>query len=176
MMRRRSFRYRRPRGLPLISMLLLLFALLAGGRLALEKQRPSQRVQHFPQSAIWDASFVRVRDGDSLYVMSLQGELVELRLVGINAPELATPRGPASRDYARRLLEGASGLQVEPEPSGDTDKFGRVLAWVWLEHGSGNRQLLNAEMLRARQAELFKHAKPQMKYYEELREAVAGQR
>lgn len=43
-----------------------------------------------------------VHDGDTLWV--LIPVAVKLRLDGIDAPELATPRGPAARDYLAALV------------------------------------------------------------------------
>lgn len=122
----------------------------------------------------WRARLKHVIDGDSFYLETLEGREVEVRLVGINAPEMDTPAGPPAREYCRRLLESASTITVEPEPSGPVDKHGRVLAWVWLEFAEvnrGERMLLNEAMVRDAGVPLFKYAGPEMRYYEQLSEA-----
>lgn len=71
----------------------------------------------------------RVIDGDSLEV-SVNGQVLEVRLVGINAPELTTLSGgdsclgAAARDELRMLLDDRA-LTIRPDGE---DRFGRLLA------------------------------------------------
>ncbi len=112
-----------------------------------------------------------VIDGDSFYLETLEGREVEVRLVGINAPEMDTPEGSPAREFNRRLLEKATAINVEPEGSGPVDKHGRVLAWVWLDMPDGERILLNEVLVRDAAVPLFQYADGRMKYYERLRQA-----
>lgn len=82
---------------------------------------------------------VRVKDGDSL-VVKVQGVAVDIRLAGIDAPELNQPYG---RDARRVLASLAAGRQLVVKPL-DTDRYGRTVAHVW----NGDTQL-NTEMVRS---------------------------
>lgn len=89
---------------------------------------------------------LHVVDGDTIDVQK-DGKKVRVRLIGINSPESVDPRRPvqcfgkeASAELAR-LLVGAS-VRLETDPSQDTyDKFGRLLAYVFLPSASGRSDL-----------------------------------
>ena len=77
----------------------------------------------------------RVIDGDSLELV-IDGAMVEVRLLGINAPELAglddveSCNGVAARDHLRRLVDGARSIEFV---AGERDRFGRVLGTLLLD-------------------------------------------
>ena len=68
----------------------------------------------------------RVSDGDSLRAMSSQGDL-EIRLLGVNAPERDDCFGDESTAQLDSLLRGA--VTLHPWP-GETDQFGRQLGFL----------------------------------------------
>lgn len=70
-------------------------------------------------------SIARQIDGDSLE-LDVEGDVVEVRLLGINAPELADCQGPSARDALADLLDAGS-ITIE---GGETDRFGRELVWL----------------------------------------------
>ncbi len=83
---------------------------------------------------------VHVVDGDTLDV-NLAGTVERIRLIGINTPETVKPNTPVecfgreASAYAKQLLNGQA-VSVEADPSQDTrDKYGRLLAYVWLDDG-----------------------------------------
>jgi len=79
---------------------------------------------------------VRIRDGDSIVVLEAGAE-VEVRLHGVDAPELAQAYG---RRAKRRTGELAFGKEVRLESRGQ-DSYGRELAEVFLPDGrSLNRE------------------------------------
>ena len=95
----------------------------------------------------------RVGDGDSIHVTA-DGEEIELRLEGYNAPELFVPdpgggadvrtcNGLAARDEAERLL--AESDEVELAATGE-DRFGRTLGDLQIDGGSLVDQLIGAGM------------------------------
>lgn len=85
---------------------------------------------------------VRIRDGDSLVVLS-GGVEIDVRLHGIDAPELGQAYG---RRAKRRAGELAFGKEVRFDARG-TDSYGRTLAEVLLPDGrSLNRELVSAGM------------------------------
>lgn len=68
----------------------------------------------------------RVRDGDSLQLHSPQAGTIELRIAGIDAPELRQPRG---KDARRALAHACLGRLAQAEVQ-DRDRYGRVVARV----------------------------------------------
>lgn len=85
---------------------------------------------------IRNAVVIGVHDGDTVTLDVDLGYFahchVPHRLVGINAPELNTPEGKASRDYLREILPVGSEVVVRSHKDGRTiasDKYGgRFLA------------------------------------------------
>jgi endonuclease YncB( thermonuclease family) len=85
-------------------------------------------------------------DGDTCYVhrgawpaLSIHGEHV--RVQGINAPELSTAGGPASRDYANSLAPPGTLVTLVATT---VDKYGRFLARVILPSGADIGDLMIA--------------------------------
>lgn len=89
-------------------------------------------------AARFEAVVVRVKDGDSLVVERVREKRQsELRLFGIDAPELDQPWGIQSRTALRRLVGGKT-ITVETM---DRDRYGRLVARVWV-----GRTYVNAAM------------------------------
>jgi endonuclease YncB( thermonuclease family) len=93
------------------------------------------------------ARVVRAYDGDSLWLADGR----EVRLIGINAPELGRDGAPdqplaaAARDRANQLVRGKTvRLQYDVER---VDRYGRTLAYVILPDGRDLQQLLAREGL-----------------------------
>lgn len=90
---------------------------------------------------------VRVADGDTLTVRFGSGEEETLRLLDIDTPETVHPNRPEecfgaqASDYTKTLV-----LQrVRVEPMG-RDRYGRLLAYVWVEGDEGS-ELWNVRLL-----------------------------
>jgi len=91
----------------------------------------------------------RVVDGDTLVLEN--GERV--RLIGVDTPETKHPNKPVQRfgkeatAFTQKMVQGKS-VRVEFEqgyaPTGHKDKYGRTLAYVFLEDGT----FLNAEIVK----------------------------
>ena len=100
--------------------------------------------------------FVRAVDGDTIHV-ELDGERVTVRLIGLDAPELARdgqpaePLADAATEALIDLLDDAPALVLERDRS-DTDRFGRLLRYAWQSVG-GRWRLVNAELVRLGLAE-----------------------
>lgn len=82
----------------------------------------------------YNASVIETHDGDTLTAVISLGFHVTyttpIRLLGINAPELRTPTGPAARDHLNSLIGG--GPIVVKTYKDPTDKYGRWLAQVFV--------------------------------------------
>ncbi len=74
------------------------------------------------------ATVVRVFDGDSMLV-SLNGDDVEVRMLGINAPEGDECHGDEARDTLRQLV--ANNPVTLVTGGEDTDQFDRLLRYVY---------------------------------------------
>ena len=102
------------------------------------------------------ATVERVSDGDTVVAITANQTKLRLRLLGIDAPEIAhgkkpgQPLGEEARGYLASLLEGK---RVRVEAFG-ADRYRRILAFVWL--GDLN---VNLEMLRRGLAEMYRGTK-----------------
>lgn len=84
---------------------------------------------------------VRVIDGDTL-VADVSGHALTVRLIGADTPETVDPRkpvqcfGPEASAQAKKMLASTS-VYLEKDPAKDDyDKYGRILAYVWLDDGA----------------------------------------
>lgn len=84
---------------------------------------------------------VEVVDGDTIKV-DLDGEVYELRYIGIDAPELDRAMGAEARAANEQLVSDQT-VSLEKDVS-ETDQYGRLLRYVYLTSGT----LVNAELVR----------------------------
>jgi len=142
-------------GIPVIFIPGLLLASLLGwdwrlGLAALDKNPDKYFAseQIFPKKG----KVERVIDGDTFVLYS--GEKV--RLMGIDAPELAAEWGMEARAKVVELTSKQE-ITLEYEEKEKLDAYGRLLAYVWV-----NKELLNALLLEEGYAKtlLYKHETP----------------
>jgi len=114
-----------------------------------------------------------VADGDTIHVL-LDGREERLRLIGLDAPEIAHPAttaecyGTASARFTQRSLEGRSvRLEFDVERQ---DRFGRLLAYVF--HGG---ELFNEKLL-AEGFAIERSYPPNLAHQEELQRAETDAR
>lgn len=108
-----------------------------------------------------DAQRAMVRsvvDGDTIRV-DIGGRAMTVRLIGIDTPELRDRRNPSvapqafareATEFTRRALKGQH-VRLEFEPTERLDKYGRTLAYVFLDDGT----FLNRELVRLGLAHLY---------------------
>ncbi len=94
------------------------------------------------------AKVVRVSDGDT-FVATVNGRRERIRVIGVDTPESVAPNQPVepygkeASDFAKHYLDGETvRLAGDAEPR---DRYGRMLAYVWLEDGTFWNALLVAE-------------------------------
>jgi endonuclease YncB( thermonuclease family) len=98
---------------------------------------------------------VRVIDGDTIDINVADGKFpnTRLRLWGVDTPETTDPRrpgfvgffGPEAKHFTRQQTLGKQvKIQLEPSKS-PRDKYGRLLAWVYLPDGRLFNRLLIEE-------------------------------
>ena len=78
----------------------------------------------------WSGQVVDVHDGDSLRVRRADtGEVVRVRIYGVDCPELAQPYGADARELTAGLVLGQ---RVEVVPTGQRPSYGREFAVIVL--------------------------------------------
>jgi len=98
-----------------------------------------------------EAQVIRVVDGDTINVL-IYGDEYRLRYIGIDTPELnhptrgVEPFGPEATEANRELVEGKTVL-LEKDVS-ETDRFGRLLRYVYVGDLMVNEELLRQGMAR----------------------------
>jgi micrococcal nuclease len=103
----------------------------------------------------------KVIDGDTLEI-DYQGHLEKVRLIGVNTPETVDPRravqcfGQAASDFSKAVLTNQL-IRLEFDSSQDErDKYGRLLAYVYLSDG----RLFNLELIAQGYAYEYTYKKP----------------
>jgi len=116
------------------------------------------------------ASVVRVVDGDTI-VCDVDGKEIKVRLIGIDTPETVHPDkeveyfGAEASAYTTEMLDGqAVYLEYDVET---TDRYGRDLAYVWLEDGT----LFNDQLVREGYATVATYP-PNVKYVDRFTESA----
>ena len=98
----------------------------------------------------------RVVDGDTVDFIK-DGEVVRVRLIGIDAPEIGEPGGTEATAFLADLLpEGDYAYLDIGDPA--EDRFGRTRAYVWLawqDTGTSSSSMANEILLRAGHARVL---------------------
>lgn len=119
---------------------------------------PIATVKELPTQEI--AYVERVVDGDSIEIM-LDGRRFDLRYIGIDAPEIGMPYSNESAELNQQMVEGQI-VELERDVS-DTDKYGRLLRYVYLLDGT----MVNSELVRLGYALALAYP-PDTKYQEAI--------
>lgn len=96
------------------------------------------------------ATVERVVDGDTIEV-KIDGEKFKVRLIGVDTPETKHPRKPIepygkeASEYTKKKLNSKK-VYLEKDVS-DTDRYGRLLRYVWLKKPDTDKKLTE-EMLK----------------------------
>lgn len=108
-----------------------------------------------------------VTDGDT-FKINYNGQETKVRLIGIDTPESVHPEssknteyGKEAANYTKSLLENKT-VKLEFDVS-QTDQYGRLLAYVYLENG----EMLNEKLLKEGYAQVATYA-PNVKYVEKF--------
>jgi endonuclease YncB( thermonuclease family) len=99
------------------------------------------------------ATVLHVVDGDTLHIdlPDRDENRTKVRLLGIDAPELASSRGPAmyyaheAADSLKRMADGERVRVYLDERAGSRDKYGRLLAYIELPDGRFANEVLISE-------------------------------
>ena len=110
---------------------------------------------------------LEVVDGDT-YKIRYNGEEKKVRLIGVDTPESVHPDkaknsnyGKTASNYVKELIENKY-VSLEFDVS-QTDKYGRLLAYIYLE----NSEMLNEKLLKEGYAQIATYA-PNVKYVDKF--------
>ncbi|PYE13476.1 micrococcal nuclease [Williamsia limnetica] len=127
-----------------------------------------------PAEAGPEVSVTRVIDGDTIVVRTATGEDRTVRLIGVDTPETAKPGapvdcfGPQASEYTSAMLTGRV-VRLEADPAaGDTDRYGRHLAYVWTVH---DQRLFNLALIEAGAAREYTYRDTRYRYRDTFRAA-----
>lgn len=101
---------------------------------------------------------VRTVDGDTVWVR-LAGGVEKVRYIGIDTPEVhhptrgEEPGGRAATEINRGLV-GDRPVRLEPDVQ-LRDRYGRLLAYVWVTRPDGGELMVNAELVRLGYAQVM---------------------
>ncbi len=109
----------------------------------------------------------RVVDGDT-FIIDMNGIRERVRLIGLDAPESVHPdeskntdEGRLASEFAKEMLEGKM-VTLEFDVQ-ERDKYGRILAYVYLED-----EMFNKILIREGHAQAVTYP-PNVKYQDEFR-------
>jgi micrococcal nuclease len=122
---------------------------------------------------VLEAELVRVIDGDTIEVL-LDGEVDTVRLIGVDAPERESHCfAPEAHRELRRLIKPGRTIWLELDVS-DRDRYGRILAYVWLIRGTQNPtvEFVNERLVQEGFAVAARYA-PDVRYAELFAETMA---
>lgn len=95
-------------------------------------------------------SVTRVVDGDTI-IVDINGVEERIRLIGVNTPESVDPRRPVqcfgkeASAFLKKILDGKEVTLEKDLSQGDTDKYHRLLRYVYLSDGTFINKLIIEE-------------------------------
>jgi micrococcal nuclease len=121
---------------------------------------------------------VRTVDGDTVWVR-LPGGVEKVRYIGIDTPEVhhptrgEEPGGRAATEINRGLVDDRA-VRLEPDVQ-LRDRYGRLLAYVWVKRADGVEVMVNAELVRLGYAQVMT-VPPNVRHAELFRKLAAEAR
>lgn len=93
-----------------------------------------------PSSLPAEALVTKVFDGDTIEIDTPQK--LSVRYLGIDAPDKGKPNYKEAKETNERLVLSKKVTLEYDTPQ--NDKYGRILAWVWLDGKLINREMINS--------------------------------
>lgn len=94
-----------------------------------------------PSAALLEkGQVVKITDGDTIRVL-IQGQEYPVRYIGMDTPEMGSSEGETAKQQNAALVSGQT-VRLEKDVS-ETDRYGRLLRYVWV-----GDVLVNAELVR----------------------------
>lgn len=113
-------------------------------------------------------TLVRAVDGDTLVILDSEMQEKKVRLIGINTPETVDPRRPVecfgkeASNFTKELVSKSSkNVRLEFDDTQQKyDKYGRLLAYVYLVQKDGVEIFLNRELIKQGYAHEYTYKLP----------------
>jgi micrococcal nuclease len=143
------------------------------GQLPQVKVSPSPSAISSLYSSDPKAKVTKVIDGDT-FEASLDGQKLKVRMIGVDTPETVDPRravgcfGKQASNETKRLIEGKEVILIKDVS--ETDKYNRLLRYVFLPIGEGNNLFINDYLVRQGFAKVLTYP-PDVKYDSRFLEA-----
>ena len=83
-----------------------------------------------------EVTFVKCVDGDTA-IFNISNKETKVRFLAVDTPEITTNvefYGKEAKEYTCDRLKNASKIELEYDPKASTDKYDRVLAWVYVDN------------------------------------------
>ena len=99
------------------------------------------------------ATIVKNVDGDTINI-SLNGKIEKVRMLCVDTPETHHPRlgvqpfGPEASAYTQKILPVGTKVEIEPGIGDGRDKYGRLLAYIYVNGKMFNEMLLEQGLAR----------------------------
>ncbi len=91
-------------------------------------------------SNLIEATCIRVSDGDTIKVRLDDDSVESVRLYGVDCPEKRQPFGRRATQFTKDMILGET-VNISPVT---TDKYGRTIAWVYVDGECLDKELLKA--------------------------------
>ncbi|WP_249597870.1 thermonuclease family protein [Peribacillus frigoritolerans] len=133
-----------------------------------EDTRSSADSSNEEKAKTFTAEVIKVIDGDTVKIKMTNGNEETVRLLLIDTPETVHPSkpvqplGPEASKFAKELMPSGSKVEVETG-IGERDKYGRLLAYFYVDGKMVNKLLLEKGLARV----AYVYA-PNTKYLDEL--------
>lgn len=111
----------------------------------LESSSPNLTIDGQRVIQVFRFTNANVRDGDSIQIVGQNIEPFDVRLASIDAPEWQQPFGNEAKQYLESLLGNREIVAWQT----DTDRYGRRVAFLFIEQPGGRMDEINAQMIRA---------------------------
>lgn len=99
------------------------------------------------------ATIVKNVDGDTVEI-NLNGRVEKVRMLCVDTPETHHPRlgvqpfGPEASEYTKKILAVGTKVEIEPGIGEGRDKYGRLLAYIYVNGKMFNEMLLEEGLAR----------------------------
>lgn len=100
-----------------------------------------------------EATIAKNVDGDTVDI-NLNGRIEKVRMLCVDTPETHHPRlgvqpfGPEASDYTKKILSVGTKVEIEPGIGEGRDKYGRLLAYIYVNGKMFNEMLLEKGLAR----------------------------
>lgn len=109
--------------------------------------------QKIGNKKLLSATIVKNVDGDTVDI-NINGKIEKVRMLCVDTPETHHPRlgvqpfGPEASEYTKKILSVGTKVEIEPGLGEGRDKYGRLLAYIYINGKMFNEMLLEEGLAR----------------------------